>query len=154
MFKLKNKKGVSPVIAVVLMVAVAVALAVIIYAWASGYISGEVGKARGSTAYNFVIEEQSGVGGAVVTISIRNTGLDVTAGCTTLQGFDWYENGVYRGYTGITCAIGTEIGDAGVWEKGEVWQFTFTKTTGNWTSGDEAKLVHTASGYEMTIVIK
>jgi flagellin-like protein len=39
-----KKKGVSPVIAVVLMLAVACILAVVIYAWASGYLTGEHGK--------------------------------------------------------------------------------------------------------------
>jgi flagellin-like protein len=39
---IKEKKAVSPVIAVVLMVAIAVAITVIVYAWTSGFVSEEV----------------------------------------------------------------------------------------------------------------
>ncbi|MFQ5892037.1 MAG: archaellin/type IV pilin N-terminal domain-containing protein, partial [Candidatus Methanofastidiosia archaeon] len=51
---LKNKKGVSPVIAVVLMIAVAVAIAVIVYAWASGFAGKATG--AGTNVWSFVIE--------------------------------------------------------------------------------------------------
>jgi flagellin-like protein len=68
--KLKKKKGVSPVIAVVLMIAVAVAIAVIVYAWASGFTSEKTGAESGE-AEQLVLENQSNSGGTV-TVCIRN----------------------------------------------------------------------------------
>jgi flagellin-like protein len=84
----RNKKGVSDVIAVLLMIAIAVAASLIAYAWVMGYLGGttnKVGKAiqiqsmyySGTTLYVYV----QNVGTAPVTLSsvYRNGVLDTTA---------------------------------------------------------------------------
>lgn len=67
---LKKRKGVSPVIAVVLMIAVAVAIAVIVYAWASGFTSEKTG-AESAEAEQLVLEEQRYSAGNL-TVYLRN----------------------------------------------------------------------------------
>ena len=69
-FKWLEKKGVSPVIAVVLMIAVAVAIAVIVYAWASGFASKKTGVESGEIEH-LVLENQKLSGGAL-TVWIRD----------------------------------------------------------------------------------
>jgi flagellin-like protein len=84
----RNKKGVSDVIAVLLMIAIAVAASLIAYAWVMGYLGGttnKVGKAiqiqsmyySGTTLYVYV----QNVGTAPVTLSsvYINGVLDPTA---------------------------------------------------------------------------
>ena len=67
---LVEEKGVSPVIAVVLMIAVAVAIAVVVYAWASGFTSEKTG-AETAEAEQLVLESQNLSGGALY-VYIRN----------------------------------------------------------------------------------
>ena len=86
-----NKRGVSDVIAVLLMIAIAVAASLIAYAWVMGYLGGttsKVGKAiqiqsmyySGTTLYVYV----QNIGTAPVTLSsvYRNGVLDPTASFT------------------------------------------------------------------------
>ena len=68
--KLLGKKGVSPVIAVVLMIAVAVAIAVIVYAWASGFTSEKTGVESGG-AEQLILESQR-LSGTALIVHIRN----------------------------------------------------------------------------------
>lgn len=65
-----KKKGVSPVIAVVLMIAVAVAIAVIVYAWASGFTSEKTG-AESAEAEQLVLENQN-LSGTTLVVYLRN----------------------------------------------------------------------------------
>jgi flagellin-like protein len=149
-----KKKGVSPVIAVVLMVAVAVALAVIIYAWASGYITGETGKASSTTSYGLIQEEKRGLAGTttVYQVYMRNTSIPVENAGTA---FDVYRNGVLQDISAFTVTeetITTNDGSTSTWSKGEVWLLSITNTSG-WPSGAVVKVVHKVSGYELVIVV-
>jgi flagellin-like protein len=65
-----EKKGVSPVIAVVLMIAVAVAIAVIVYAWASGFTSGKTEVESGGVE-QLILESQK-LSGTALIVHIRN----------------------------------------------------------------------------------
>lgn len=66
----KRRKGVSPVIAVVLMVAVAVAIAVIVFAWSSGFVS-QRSTEESADAEMLVLEAQS-LSGTSLTVYVRN----------------------------------------------------------------------------------
>jgi flagellin-like protein len=67
---LKGKKAVSPVIAVVLMIAVAVAITVVVYAWSTGFVSKR-GTHESSQAEHVIIENMS-LSGTTLTIYVRN----------------------------------------------------------------------------------
>lgn len=70
---LGGRRGVSPVIAVVLMVAVAVSIAVIVYAWSSGFVS-ERATSESAEAETLVVENVR-LSGTTLTINIRNKSL-------------------------------------------------------------------------------
>ncbi len=66
----KRKKGVSPVIAVVLMIAVAVAIAIIVFAWSSGFVSKHSTE-ESADAEMLVLEAQR-LSGTNLTVYVRN----------------------------------------------------------------------------------
>lgn len=68
--QMKGKKAVSPVIAVVLMIAVAVSITVVIFAWASGFVGGHA-TAESPDAEQIILEEMSR-SGTNVTVYLRN----------------------------------------------------------------------------------
>lgn len=70
LFNRLHKKGVSPVIAVVLMIAVAVAIAVIVYAWSSGFISKR--SSVESAEVEKLVVEQMDLSGTSLTLYVRN----------------------------------------------------------------------------------
>jgi flagellin-like protein len=65
----KSEKGVSDVIAVLLMIAIAVAASLIAYAWVMGYLGGVTGKVGNSIQ----IQSMANVGGSL-TIYVQNIG--------------------------------------------------------------------------------
>lgn len=67
---LREKRGVSPVIAVVLMIAVAVAISVILFAWSSGFVS-ERSSIESAESEQLVVEEMR-ISGTSLTVFIRN----------------------------------------------------------------------------------
>jgi flagellin-like protein len=68
--KYTAKKGVSPVIAVVLMIAVAVSIAVIVYAWSTGFISKR-SSVESAEVEKLVIENMN-LSGTSLTLYVRN----------------------------------------------------------------------------------
>ena len=68
--KMKMEKGVSPVIAVVLMIAVAVAISITVYAWATGFTSEKTGTE--SLQYEQLILESQSISGGFLIIAVRN----------------------------------------------------------------------------------
>lgn len=68
--QMKKKKAVSPVIAVVLMIAVAVSITVVIFAWASGFVGGRA-TAESPDAEQIILEEMSR-SGTNVAVYLRN----------------------------------------------------------------------------------
>jgi flagellin-like protein len=129
--RLNKKKGVSPVIAVVLMIAVAVAIAVIVYAWASGFTSQKTG-AESAEAEQLVLEEQD-LSNNALTVYIRNA----TSTGATLDAE--YKNGVLQ-----TSGIGTTITANTV---------TTLTLTGTYVIGDEVTLV-TKEGTQIKFKVK
>ncbi|MBU6997616.1 MAG: hypothetical protein HXS41_08825 [Theionarchaea archaeon] len=65
-----EKRGTSPVIAVVLMIAVAVAISVIVYAWSSGFISQK--NTQEATSAESLVLEVMRLSGTNLTVHIRN----------------------------------------------------------------------------------
>jgi flagellin-like protein len=76
LFKHTTRKGVSPVIAVVLMIAVAVSIAVIVYAWSTGFISKR-SSVESAEVEKLVVENMS-LSGTSLTLYLRN---QVHLGC-------------------------------------------------------------------------
>jgi flagellin-like protein len=67
---IKKRRAVSPVIAVVLMIAVAVAISVTVYAWSSGFVSKR-SSVESAESEQLVIEELN-LSGTQLTIYLRN----------------------------------------------------------------------------------
>lgn len=65
------KKGVSPVIAILLLIAIAVAVSILTYVWVSSYISSLVNMPTGIE--NLIIESYH-ISGNILTLYIRNVG--------------------------------------------------------------------------------
>jgi flagellin-like protein len=143
----RNKKGVSPVIAVVLMIVVAVAISLVVYVWATGFVSEKTGAETKAGDYSFLVETK-----AVDNTNIRNTGTAISftwgtdAETTFLSEFDIYVNN-----TLTTSSIidgldynGSAVAASFTWDKGGVLTIDFTEATVS--AGDKIKLVHKDSG--------
>ncbi len=130
---LKDKKGVSPVIAVVLMIVVAVAISLVVYVWASGYVSEETQVESKAGDYQFLVETRSADTDGV---NIRNMGEDITATDNTFSDvFDLYKNDQLIPNADLN-------GTSGTYEAGDVMTFDFSGCS----AGDKVKLVHKDSG--------
>ena len=146
---MRNKKGVSPVIAVVLMIVVAVAISLVVYVWASGFVSEKTGAETKAGDYSFLVETR-----AADNTNIRNTGLTVSLPGTTvanfLTEFDVYINNDLKDSTEL-AGMGISLQNSGTdtdWDKGEVLTIDFSTITGMTppSAGDKIKLVHKESG--------
>lgn len=140
---LRNKKGVSPVIAVVLMIVVAVAISLVVYVWASGFVSEKTGAESKAGDYSFLVETRD-----VNSTNIRNTGTAIAMGndATPLTSAEFLaEFDVYINNTLSTLTNNLTIQNAPneTWDKGEVITIDFT---GDASAGDKIKLVHKDSG--------
>jgi len=137
---LRNKKGVSPVIAVVLMIVVAVAISLVVYVWASGFVSEKTGAETKAGDYSFLVETRD-----VNATNIRNTGMSIDFGGTVnvtsfTDKFDTYKN---NALTTLSAASITLQGGGTSWDKGEVLTINFSTDA---SAGDKIKLVHKESG--------
>jgi len=142
---LRNKKGVSPVIAVVLMIVVAVAISLVVYVWATGFVSEKTGAETKAGDYSFLVETR-----AVANTNIRNTGTAIDLGADNsiliaefLAEFDVYVNNDLKAAVDFTPdPLGTLQGADGSWDSGEV----LTLDLSDFNVGDKIKLVHKDSG--------
>jgi len=76
---LKQKKGISTIIAVLLMIVISVAAAVITYIWITGYIGGTMsGIEQQSEQMQISIDAVSNSSSTAFAVVVRNTG-DITA---------------------------------------------------------------------------
>jgi len=149
---LRNKKGVSPVIAVVLMIVVAVAISLVVYVWASGFVSEKTGAETKAGDYSFLVETK-----AVDNVNIRNTGTAIGMGDDSgdltqtefLAEFDVYINNALSTLT-TDVVIQNETTDE-TWDKGEVITIDFT---GDAVAGDKIKLVHKESGTPIVFTLE
>jgi len=145
----RNKKGVSPVIAVVLMIVVAVAISLVVYVWASGFVSEKTQAETKAGDFSFILETR-----AVDNTNIRNTGtaidfvFDTDSHKTFLETFDLYADDVLKhdtdAYITAVSIGGTEIAADATWSNGSVLTIDFdvAKAPG----GTKIKLVHKDSG--------
>jgi len=122
-FNLKNKKGVSPIIATLLLIVIAVAAAVVTYSFVMGFIGG-AGPAQAGQA-SFVVDASSNTGN-VSTAYIRNTGTkSVSLASVYVSGALW--NATTSGSTSPAAGGGT------LWNASSVTTFTINSTA--FTSG-------------------
>lgn len=153
---MRNKKGVSPVIAVVLMIVVAVAISLVVYVWASGFVSEKTGAETKAGDYSFLVETK-----AVDNTNIRNTGnaIDYSGGNFTDE-FDIYiNNQLANPATDLTNTSFTDAGGDNIWDKGEVLTINFDKdgsggTPPDASAGDKIKIVHKESGTPIVFTLE
>ena len=130
----RNRKGVSPVIAVVLMIVVAVAISLVVYVWAAGFVSEKTGAETKAGDYSFLVETKD-----TNSTNIRNTGTNIGFSSADETGFlaifDIYKNNVLQS-SGIVDSISITT-----WNKGTVLTIDF-----NASIADKIKLVHKESG--------
>lgn len=116
---LKQKKGISTIIAVLLMIVISVAAAVITYIWITGYIGGTMsGIEQQSEQMQISIDAVSNSTSTAFTAVVRNTG-DITATV----------NAIYVGTStsNLVAATGVTSADVAVSSTGS---FSATYSTG------------------------
>ena len=153
---MRNKKGVSPVIAVVLMIVVAVAISLVVYVWASGFVSEKTGAETKAGDYSFLVETR-----AVDNTNIRNTGNAITFSNAAidatvfLEQFDVYINNSLKESDDLqNTSFTLQNGDKS-WDKGEVLTISFSSASGSDASaGDKIKLVHKESGTPIVFTLE
>jgi archaeal type IV pilus assembly protein PilA len=70
----KNSKGLSPVVASIILIAVTVAVSVVVAAWMGGMTIGLMGNAEQATITNLGFTDSGTALGDTITVSIQNTG--------------------------------------------------------------------------------
>src|SRR5512137_1507750 len=88
-----NKKGVSPIIATLLLIVIAVAAAVVTYAFVTGFIGTAGGSAQQTGSMSFDIAQINPDNS--ITVIVRNTGTKALT-LTTAAGGAFYVNGVAK----------------------------------------------------------
>jgi flagellin-like protein len=92
-----NNRGVSVIIAALLLIAIAVAAAVLLYVFSIG-LMGSLSSSGGSqTKDQIILEAYSWPTGANLVLNLRNVGsstVNLLPGTTTTSGADYYVNGV------------------------------------------------------------
>jgi flagellin-like protein len=136
----KNEEGVSPVIAVILMVAITVVLAAVLYVMVSGMMSGTTTAPTG--ALSFTENTVGNYTGGVITLSdsvkitdASVTIIDVSTSASASQDPLASATPLQAG-SGMTLTYTDSNGNLKI-DAGDVW------TISNGASGDVIKLVHT-----------
>jgi len=150
---LGNKKGVSPVIAVVLMIVVAVAISLVVYVWATGFVSEKTGAETKAGDYSFLVETRD-----ADNTNIRNTGTAISFGSGTGNPtvaefnaqFDVYINNTLTSLSTATLTLQNSTTDK-IWDKGEVLTINFTADA---SPGDKIKIVHKDSGTPIVLKLE
>jgi flagellin-like protein len=122
----KNSKGLSPVVASIILIAVTVAVSVVVAAWMGGMTIGLMGNAEQVSVTNYAFDPADA---KIVTIDVRNTGTaTVTLSSATIDGtataIDLAPTPTPSGTPAPTIDPAT-IGNIG---KGETVSFTLTAT--------------------------
>ena len=99
---MKSKKAVSPVIAVILLIAIAVAASVTVFAYTQGILTGV-------TQANLVMSNGQRVNNRLITVTIQNTG----GTSTTISAVDVQGNRVDDIKNAITGELYDSNGDSG-----------------------------------------
>lgn len=124
---MKNKKAISPVLAVLLMIAVAVAAALITYAWVMTYLESTTSRA----GHAIQIQSVAFTSATSATVYVQNVG----DGALTLS--DSYIDGLLFDIDDVLCPEGETKGIAvtGVYTTGGEYKFKVVATDGTFTSG-------------------
>jgi len=155
---LRNKKGVSPVIAVVLMIVVAVAISLVVYVWATGFVSEKTEVETKAGDYSFLVETKT-VGNYAATTggtNIRNTGTaisPITGTSDFLAAFDVYVNNTLDPDGSSIGGVDLQGTDT-VWDKGEVLTVYFDGSNPSPEAGDKIKIVHKESGTPIVLKLE
>jgi flagellin-like protein len=135
----RNEEGVSPVIAVILMVAITVVLAAVLYVMVSGMMTGTTTAPTG--AFNFTEPTPGNYTGSVISLSdtvkiadASVTIVDVSDGSSKSQ--DPLQDGVaFSTSGGLTCKYEDSNSNARI-DAGDVWSIT------GGAKDDQIKLIH------------
>jgi archaeal type IV pilus assembly protein PilA len=126
----KDMRGISPVIATLLMIAIAVVASLVVYAWTMGYMSFTTGKTGKS-----ILVQSAAHASPSSTIYVQNVG-DSTIKMDALQSV--YINGTLL-TTGVSLGNGFSSGSLLASATGQI---VITDGTNSWTpkSGDNAQI--------------
>jgi flagellin-like protein len=97
-----NNRGVSQVIAALLLIAIAVAAAILLYVFAIGLL-GSLGSGGGQQTKEQVIMEAYSFAGGTLSVTMRNVG----PSAVNIGGADFFINGVLQTAPSGTCAGAT-----------------------------------------------
>ena len=131
---MKSRKAVSPVIAVILLIAIAVAASVTVFAYTQGILGGV-------TQANLVISNFNDLDSNTVTVTLQNTG----GTSTTVDQIDLEDDGSDVSTGDVRNAITGELidsdGDSGantdlVISAGKSVTIEIDRDSGSWTSGE------------------
>jgi flagellin-like protein len=100
-----NNRGVSQVIAALLLIAIAVAAAILLYVFAIGLL-GSLGSGGGQQTKEQLIMEAYNWSGTTVTLTLRNVG----PAAIDASGTDVFVNGVPFGTLGGSCSVTLQPG--------------------------------------------
>ena len=126
----KNKRGISTILAALLLVVISIVSGVIVYAWATGLLGGLMGPAP-SVGETLTMDSYNWETGGELTLYIRNSG----EASVTIDKV--YVGGEMLATTAYTCTVeGTPTYDIGI---NEVMKITITWTFV--TGENEAKVV-------------
>lgn len=114
----KNKKGVSPIIATLLLIVIAVAAAVVTYAFVTGFIGGATGGAGGGQGSmsmdSYIVYDSNSAG-----LYMRNTGTKtLTLQACYVAGVNASMNGAQPGLPVGGGAVLVIVNSTGAWSGG------------------------------------
>jgi len=97
--RFKNKKAISPVIAVLLMIAIAVAASILVYVWSMGLVGALQGTGGQQTREQLIVEAYNAKTTATWTLYVRNVGP------TNVQIAAVYVEGASAGFAGAITTL-------------------------------------------------
>lgn len=131
---LKAKKGISTIIAVLLMIVISVAAAVITYIWVMGYLGGTMsGIEQAGEQGNIMIDSVANSSATEIEVIVRNIGdIEVTVDKVYVNGFDASFTGTaaigLESSTTLTATIPSSVGSA--WSPGTQYTVKVVCTDG------------------------
>ena len=144
-----DRKGVSPVVAIVLLIMIVIIIGLIVYVYATNQVHEYVDTVSEVGNHKFLVESTN-----MNNVTIRNMGKEIDFNGNTeadfLEIFDVYVNIVLYP-PGAVDSFTTEDGDT-IWSNSELLIINFNES--NIRKGDRILLVHKETGTLISLVIK
>jgi flagellin-like protein len=135
MGKRYSRRGVSVIIASLLLIAIAVAAAVLLYVFSIG-LMGSLGSSGGQqTKDQVILEAYNWATAGTLVLSLKNVGsstVNLAPGTTTTPGADYFINGIAVATAAVSCGSAS---NTAVVPGSATCIATLTVPTGTWTPG-------------------